>query len=103
MALEKLRINLSGKYVDRQFIDNTASRERMLDPYFFSDLRLNYIMPTRWFGDLGINLLVGNIFDSNFETNAWIYRYNYQGAEEYMDGYFPQAGRHYFVGFSVRF
>jgi iron complex outermembrane recepter protein len=103
IPLENLRINLSGKYVDRQFIDNTASRERMLNPYFFSDLRLNYNLQTRWLGDLGINLLVGNIFDSNFVTNAWIYRYKYQGREEYLDGYFPQAGRHYFMGFSVRF
>jgi iron complex outermembrane recepter protein len=101
--LERLIINLSGKYVDRQFIDNTSSRERMLDSYFFSDLRMNYTFQTSRFGDLGVNLMVANIFDAKYETFAWIYRYNSQGSEHFMDGYFPQAGRHFFVGLSLKF
>jgi iron complex outermembrane recepter protein len=101
--VENMSFNFTGKYVDRQFIDNTASRERMLDPYFFSDLRFNYIIKSPWFGDLGINFLIGNIFNAKFETNAWIYRYIYQGEEQYMDGFFPQAGRHFFSGVSIKF
>ncbi len=101
--VENMLVNFMSKYVDRQFIDNSSSRERMLDPYFFSDLRFNYIIKSRWFGDLGINFLVGNIFNSKFETNAWIYRYINQGEEQYMDGFFPQAGRHFFTGVSIRF
>ncbi len=95
-------INLSGKYVDRQFIDNTSSRERMLDEYFFSDLRFDYLMESPWFGQLGFNLMIGNIFNAKYETNAWIYRYINQGEEQRMDGFFPQAGRHFFIGVSVR-
>ena len=98
-----LRVNLSGKYVGRQFIDNTSSRERMLESYFFSDLRMNYTLPTSRFGNIGFNLMAGNIFDAEYETFAWIYRYNYQGNEHFMDGYFPQAGRHFFFGMSVKF
>ena len=100
---EGFRVNLAGKYVDRQFIDNTSSRDRMLDPYFFSDLRMNYTISTAWAGELGFNVMIGNIFNSKFETNAWIYRYNYQGQEHFMDGFFPQAGRHFFIGGSVKF
>ena len=101
--VENMSFNFTSKYVDRQFIDNSASRERMLDPYFFSDLRFNYIIKSPWFGDLGINFLIGNIFNAKFETNAWIYRYIYQREEQYMDGFFPQAGRHFFSGVSIRF
>ncbi len=101
--LEGFTVNLSGKYVGRQFIDNTASRERMLDPYFFSDLRLSYSIETSRFGEFGINLMLGNIFNAKYETNAWIYRYMYQGEERYMDGFFPQAGRHFFSGVSIKF
>ncbi len=100
---ENFSINLSGKYVGRQFIDNTASRERMLNPYFFSDLRFSYKIETSRFGEFGINLMVGNIFNEKFETNAWIYRYIYQGKERYIDGFFPQAGRHFFSGVSIKF
>ncbi len=100
---DNMSVNFSGKYVDRQFIDNTSSRERMLDPYFFSDLRINYVLNSAWFGEFTFNLMIGNIFNAKFETNAWIYRYNYQGVEQYMDGYFPQAGRHFFSGVSIKF
>jgi iron complex outermembrane recepter protein len=64
---------------------------------------LNYTINSPWFGEVGINLLVGNIFNAKFETNAWIYRYIEQGEEQYMDGFFPQAGRHFFTGFSIKF
>ncbi len=100
---ENFLVNLSGKYVDRQFIDNTSSRERMLDEYFFSDLRFNYVIESPWFGELGFNLLIGNIFDKKYETNAWIYRYINKGKEFNMDGFFPQAGRNFFIGASFKF
>ena len=101
--VENISFSLSGKYVDRQFIDNTASRKRMLEPYFFSDLKINYVLNSRRFGELGINLLIGNIFNAKYETNAWIYRYRYQEMDQYMDGFFPQAGRHFFSGVSIKF
>jgi iron complex outermembrane recepter protein len=100
---DRLSINFMGKYVDRQFIDNTANTSRMLDSYFFSDLRFHYAIETSWIGELGISMLIGNIFNAKFETNAWIYRYKEQGVEQYMDGFFPQAGRHFFSGVSIKF
>lgn len=100
---EGVSVNFSSKYVGRQFIDNTSSRDRMLDPYFFSDLRINYLLKSPFLGDFEINLLIGNIFNAKFETNAWIYRYRDKGEEHYMDGFFPQAGRHFFSGVSIKF
>jgi len=40
--LEKMRIDLSGKYAGEQFLDNTSNRNRMIDAFFVSDLLLNY-------------------------------------------------------------
>ncbi len=101
--VDNLAVNLAGKYVGRQFIDNTASRDRMLSSYFFSDLRINYTIETSRYGEFGINFMVANIFNAKFETNAWIYRYLYQGEERYFDGFFPQAGRHFFSGVFFKF
>jgi iron complex outermembrane recepter protein len=98
-----LSMQLSGKYVGRQFIDNTSSNERKLDPYFFSDLRIGYNLGIPGFGELGINFMAGNIFDARYETNAWIYRYKEGGEDRSMDGFFPQAGRHFFTGISLKF
>lgn len=100
---DNLSLSFIGKYVGRQFIDNTSSSDRMLDPYFFSDVRFNYIIKSRRYGELGINLMICNIFNAKYETNAWIYRYRYQGEEQYMDGFFPQAERHFFSGVSIKF
>ncbi len=44
-----------------------------------------------------------NLFNVEYETNAWVYRYYYEGAEGVYDGYFPQAGIHFMAGVRIRF
>ena len=44
-----------------------------------------------------------NLFNIEYETNAWVYRY-YYGNEQYeMDGYFPQAGINFLGGLTLSF
>jgi iron complex outermembrane receptor protein len=38
-----------------------------------------------------------------YETNAWIYRYYYEGEEGALDGFFPQAGTHVMAGIRLKF
>ena len=100
--VKKLRISLSGKYVGRQYIDNTSSHDRSLDPYFVNNLFLNYSMKFKSIKEIKFRLLVNNVFNKKYETNAWVWRY-YLGNEYYeMDGYFPQAGINIQAGLSLR-
>ncbi|HYW94445.1 MAG TPA: TonB-dependent receptor [Bacteroidales bacterium] len=101
--LKNLSVQLQSKYVSRQYIDNTSSMSRSLDPYFVNDLRFSYALKTRWTKQLSFHFMVANLFNERYETNAWIYRYVSNGEEAFMDGYFPQAGRHFTGGIRVRF
>ncbi|MEL6863415.1 MAG: TonB-dependent receptor [Bacteroidota bacterium] len=113
-----LRFSLAGKYVGDQFIDNTSNEAAQLDAYFFSDFRLYYSFKNRIFKELGVTLLVRNLFDARFSTNAWTYRYISEGYDARPDdpyarleggnvynltGFFPQAGRNFLLGLDLRF
>ncbi len=98
-----LEISLNSKYVSRQYIDNTSSESRSLNPYFINDLVINYTFKTNFIREIGLNLMINNLFDIEYETYAWVYRYYYKGAYYEMDGYFPQAGINVMGGISLSF
>lgn len=101
--LENLHLNLLSRFVGRQYIDNTSSADRSLDPYFISDLRISYSFFPDFVKELNLSFQLMNIFNTEYEANAWVYRYFYEGTEGKYDGYFPQAGIHFMAGVRVRF
>jgi len=100
---EGLRLALLSKYVGRQFIDNSSSDSRTLEPYLVNDLQIRYSFMPGFMKEIGFNLMFNNIFNEKYETNAWVYRYYYEGSEYKMDGYFPQAGFNIMAGLSLKF
>ncbi len=101
--VNNLKVGLLTKYVGKQYIDNTSSEKRKLDPYLLNHLLLDYTFSIGWFEEANISLKVNNIFDEKYETNAWVYRYYYQDEYYKMTGYFPQAGRNYLLGLTLKF
>jgi len=101
--VKNLVFSLITTYVGLQYIDNTANKDRMLDAYLLNNIQLSYKFSTKWFKECALNLMVNNILSEEYETNAWIYRYNEGGANKYMDGYFPQAGINFLAGVNLRF
>ena len=101
--INDLSFNLQGQYVSRQYIDNTSNLERSLDPYFISNLHINYEWQQKVFKTLNFSLSVNNIFNHRYCSNAWVYR-AFMGQEygEYLiDGYFPQAGINFMFGVTI--
>lgn len=101
--LDQFTFSLISKYVGRQYIDNTSNPEYAIDPYFVNELKAAYVMRPGWARKLMVSVNVPNVLNTQYETNAWLYRYYSGGAENYMDGYYPQAGRHFMVTFNVMF
>jgi iron complex outermembrane recepter protein len=96
-------INLLSSYVSKQYIDNTSSNDRKLDAYFVNNIRFDYLLRQHLFKEVKFHLLINNVFDSKYETNAWVYSYIYNGNRYKMDGYFPQAGINFLVSASIVF
>ncbi len=114
----KFNISLLSKYVGQQFIDNTSNENTALDSYFFSDLRLGYSFRTKFIKEVELTFLLRNIFNNQFSTNAWTYRYiseGYdgrgddpstrleQGSTYNLTGFYPQAGRNFLLGLRLNF
>lgn len=98
-----LSLNLISSYVGKQYIDNTANEDRQLDAYFVNSLKAEYHIAAKFFESITLQLLVNNLFDTRYESNAWVYSYLYDGQRWKMDGYFPQAGRNFMLGLDFKF
>lgn len=100
---QQLTFNLMSKYVSRQYIDNSGDESNTLDPYFFTDLGIHYRWQPKGLQELGVRLLVRNITDNLYETNAWSYRYQFGNTTLVDQGFYPQAGVNYLLGLTVSF
>jgi iron complex outermembrane receptor protein len=98
-----LRMGLQGKYIGRQFIDNTSDPNNALDPYAFLDFRLDYTSQAIFGKTIRWNLLVNNVLNARYAANAWSYRYDFEGTPYTDQGFFPQAGVNFLLGMEVNF
>jgi iron complex outermembrane receptor protein len=101
--LKDFNVSLFSKYVGKQYIDNTSSDERKLDPYFINDLLFSYDLKLKTLKQLGFSIKINNITNTKYESNAWVYRYYSEGAYGVYDGYFPQAGINFIAGIDLKF
>jgi len=98
-----LSLFVDSKYVGKQYLDNTSSEERSLDPYFVNDLMAQVRFSPGFMKEITLKVQLYNIFDVEYESDAWVYRYILNGEENLMTGFYPQAGRHVMAGLSVKF
>jgi iron complex outermembrane recepter protein len=98
-----LQLAMTSKYVGKQYIDNTSSTDRMLHPWYVNNLRIEIALRRNIVKDARLRLQIINVFDVKYESNAWVYKYYYGGEEYAIDGYYPQAGRHFMAGLNIRF
>ncbi len=92
-----------SQFVGRQYIDNTSDISRSLDPYHTASLNLSYTWHDVIFPKMQLGLQLSNLFNAKYETNAWVYRYYYNGEAGQTDGYFPQAGLHWMIQLNLGF
>jgi iron complex outermembrane recepter protein len=103
MPFKNFEIALISKYVGDQYIDNSSAKDRMLNAYFVNNLRINYSIKTKFIKSIDLQFMVNNIFNQEYETDGWVYRYFYENAYYNMDGYFPQAGINLMGGVVLNF
>ena len=113
-----LNLALLGKYVGRQYLDNTSNQQASLDPYAFADARIRWTFQARKGTELQMTLLVNNLLNAQYAANGWAYRFLSpaydprpddpyaqleRGDRYHLIGLYPQAGRHFLLGLTVSF
>ena len=94
-SLKSMYATLSGKYVGKQFYDNTSSDERSIPAYFVGDLSLGYQLPLKVCGDssLSFSFHIHNLFNHYYYADAWLWRAYFKETDTWYDdiGIYPQA------------
>lgn len=99
--IEKLELSLINKYVGKQYLDNTNSGDRRLNAYFISDIVAGYAIPLKK-TQLGIQLMVNNIFNKKYESSGYVFN-DPEWVSQETPYFFPQSGSHFMLGISLKF
>ncbi|MBD1393441.1 TonB-dependent receptor [Mucilaginibacter sp. ZB1P21] len=106
------------RYVSSQYLDNTMNTNpaafpvaagnrfvtnRQLDSYLVTDIRLRYNFSVRSVKNIGVGLLLNNIFNQQYEANGATYPDIEGGRVVNYNYYFPQAGRNFLASVSLSF
>jgi len=92
------------KYVSRQYMDNTQTLSRSIDPYVINDLRVGYsLSDVPWFDGVNLTLLVNNLFNRSYVDNGYTFGWIAGGDQQHFNYYFPQAGRSVMARVSFNF
>lgn len=96
-------INILGKYVSRQYLDNTSKKSRSLADYYVQDLRLSYLIETKAVRSIKLFVQVNNLFSKKYEPNGYTYSYFYGGKLTTENYYFPMAPANFMAGVNIGF
>lgn len=102
--VKDLNIQLIGKYVGKQYADNTSRESHQLDPYFLLNFKASYTWHLKGSNEIECQLLVNNILDKNYRLSAgvwddWDDSYGYY----HLQGYLQQPGRNFMARVVYRF
>jgi iron complex outermembrane recepter protein len=103
IPVKDFELSLLSKYVNRQFLDNTANNNRKLDPFYVQDLRIIYTMRSKFLKEISILGQVNNLLNNNYEPNGYTYNYIYGGELSVNNYYFPMAGVNFLFGINLNF
>lgn len=66
------KLQVIGKYVGKQYCDNTSREVYALDPYFLLNLRASYDLTLKNGGFVRFNLAVNNLLNHYYRLSAWV-------------------------------
>jgi iron complex outermembrane receptor protein len=93
-VIKNFNFTYNAKYVGRQFLDLTETKNKKLDPYFINNIRASYTLKPKFMDEVSFSLMVNNIFDVEYTSNAYLY--------DDVPYYFPQAGINFLAGLSLK-
>jgi TonB dependent receptor. len=66
------KLQIIGKYVGKQYCDNTSREVYALDPYFLLNARASYDWNLKNGSYVRFNLAVNNLLNHQYRLNAWV-------------------------------
>ncbi len=92
--LKNLSTRIIFKHVGKQYLDNTGSEARKLDPYTVTDILVHYSVLLKKIKKIDFSVRINNIFNLEYNSNGSLW--------DGIPQYYPQAGINYLAGINVR-
>ena len=102
IAAKNVAFSLIGKYVGKQYLDNTQNEERTLKNYYTQDAKATYKLQNKLFKEALLMLSVNNIFNKKYTPNGATYNYVYGGVLMADNYYFPMAGTNFMISLNIK-
>ena len=72
VPVKDAKLQLIGKYVGKQYADNSSRECYAIDPYFLLNLKASYPWHLRGTNEIEAQLVVNNLLDHQYRLNAWV-------------------------------
>ncbi len=95
-------LTLDGKYVGRQYLDNTGQQSRSLDPFYTQNIRMAYHFSRNSLKALDLFVQANNVFSKKYEPNGYTFSYIYGGQTTTENYYFPMATIYWMAGINIK-
>lgn len=92
MPIQRFNIRLDGKYISRQYLDNTSDKTRAIDGYFVMNFNMNYLIKIPKMEGIELGFQINNLLNTMYSSNGYTYGYFVGGEMVRENFYFPQAG-----------
>jgi iron complex outermembrane recepter protein len=98
LPFKNTELNIMGKYVGKQYLDNTSQESRSLNAFYVQDVRIAY----SWKKSALLFVQVNNLFSKKYEPNGYTFSYIYGGEQTTENYYFPMAPIYYTAGINIK-
>lgn len=99
--ISAVSIDVIGKYVGKQFLDNTSNENRKINAYFTQDLRIGFDKEIKK-AAVGFFIQLNNIFSNKYVANGYTFSYVYGGSLATENYYYPMATFHMMCGARIK-
>ena len=91
-SLKTTTLAIDGKYIGKQYLDNTMTEGRSVPAYFVSDLSLSHRFDLKK-GSLSLSAFVNNLFNNMYYADGWCWKNVVEEDGALVDGVgiYPQA------------
>ncbi len=102
IPVKDLQCSLLGKYVSKQYLDNTQHSDRMLKPFFIEDLKAAYTIHPKKIKAVEIIFQLNNLLNKKYEPSGYTYNYYSGGMLSVNNYYYPMAGINFIAAVNLK-
>lgn len=88
IPVKDAKVQLIGKYVGKQYADNTGRECYAIDPYFLLNVKASYTWHLKGSSEIEAQLLVNNVLNHQYRLSAW--------TGDWVDDYTSESALYYY-------